>query len=130
MSCPLLLCCEERLREWGLLRVEKRFQGELIVAVQNLMGAPGKLGRDCSQRAGVPGQGDGSDPTDSRVTLDMNRKFSPVRVVRLGQRLSREGGKCLEVFGAGAWSKTEWGSERCPCTRRSAVRSLLTPTIP
>lgn len=47
-----------------------------------------------------------------------------MRVVRLSTGWPEKVGsvwKCL--------SNVEWGSERCPCTRRSAVISFLTPTI-
>lgn len=59
----------------------------------------------------------------------MDKNFYCVRVVRLGQRLARGGGKCVELFEAGAWSKvSEVGQCKVSVQKRSAVRSLLTRT--
>ena len=47
------LCCEERLRELGLLRFEKRrLRGDLIVACQNLKGADKQEGERLFVRVG------------------------------------------------------------------------------
>ena len=47
------LCCEERLRELGLLRLEKRrLWGDLIVACQNLKGANKQEGERLFVRVG------------------------------------------------------------------------------
>ncbi|GAB0177873.1 hypothetical protein GRJ2_000252600 [Grus japonensis] len=52
------LSCEDRLRELGLLSLEKRrLWGDLIAAFQYLKGPTGKLERDCLSGSVVTGQG-------------------------------------------------------------------------
>ncbi|GAB0205484.1 coiled-coil domain-containing protein 112 [Grus japonensis] len=52
------LSCKDRLRELGLLSLEKRWLwGDLIVAYQYLKGPTGKLERDCLSGSVVTGQG-------------------------------------------------------------------------
>ncbi|GAB0203467.1 mitochondrial enolase superfamily member 1 [Grus japonensis] len=51
------LSYEDRLRELELFSLEKRLQGDLIVAFQYLKGPTGKLMRDCLSGSVVTGQG-------------------------------------------------------------------------
>ncbi|GAB0185711.1 hypothetical protein GRJ2_001036400 [Grus japonensis] len=98
------LSSEDRLRELGLVSLEKRrLQGDLIAAFQYLKGPTAKLERDCLQGHGVIGQrGNGFKLKEGRFRLDVRKKFFPVRVVRHWNRLLREAvdAPSMEVFKA------------------------------
>ncbi|KAJ7398384.1 hypothetical protein BTVI_125828 [Pitangus sulphuratus] len=109
------LSYEERLRELGLLSLEKRrLWGHLMMAFQYLKGAYKKDGKGlftgaCSDKA----RGNGFKLKENRFTLDMRKKFFAVRVVRHWNRLPREAvdALSLEVFKArlvGALSDLVW----------------------
>jgi len=86
------LSYEERLRELGLLRMEKRrLQGELIAAFQYLNGAYKIDGHKLFSRA-CCGRTRGSSfkLKEGRFRLDLGRKFFTVRVVNRRHKLPRE----------------------------------------
>jgi len=78
------LCCEERLKKWGLFSLEKRrLQGEHIAAFQYLKGAykevgEGLLTRPCSDRT----KGNGFKLKEVTFRLHIIKKFFTTRVVR------------------------------------------------
>ncbi|GAB0185284.1 triadin [Grus japonensis] len=99
------LSCEDRLRELGLLSLEKRrLRGDLIAAFWYLKEAyrkdgEGLLIRECSDMT----RGNGFKLKDGRFKLDVRKKFFPVRVLRPWHRLPREAGAApgsLAVFKA------------------------------
>jgi len=96
------LSYEHRLREMGLLSLEKRrLEGDIRAAFQYLKGAYRKDGeglftRACTDRT----RGNGCKLKDCRFRLDIRKKFFTVRVVRHRNRLPREvvDAPSLEVF--------------------------------
>jgi len=98
------LSCEDRLRELGLLSLEKKMlQGDLIAAFQYLKGAYRKDGeglftRLCSDRT----RGNSSKLKEGRFRLDIRKKFFTIRVVKHWNRFPREAvdAPSLEAFKA------------------------------
>jgi len=86
------LSYEEKLRELGLLSLEKRrLWGDLIAALQNLTRAHKKdgdrlLSRACCDRTRC----NGFKPKESTFRLDIRKKSFTVRVVKHCNRLPRE----------------------------------------
>jgi len=86
------LSYEERLKELGLLSLEKRrLWGHLIAAFQYLEGAYRKGGenivsRACSNRT----KRNGCKLREGRFRLDISKKCFTMRVVKLRNRLPRE----------------------------------------
>ena len=85
---------EERLRELGLLSLEKRkLHGDLIAAFQYIQGPYKKHGerlftKACSDRR----RGNGFKLKEGRFTLDIKKKFFTMRVVTLEQVAQRSCG--------------------------------------
>ena len=86
------LSCEERLRELGLFRLQKRILwGDLTEAFKNVKGGYKKAGealftRTCSDRT----RGNGFKLKEGRFKLDIRMKFFIMRVVRHWSRLPRK----------------------------------------
>jgi len=96
------LCCKERLRELGLLILEKRrLWGDFIAALQYLKEAYRKaelFTRSCSDRT----RGNGFKLEEGRFILGIRKKFFIMRVARPWNRFPRPGVDVpsLEVFRA------------------------------
>ncbi|KFV73955.1 hypothetical protein N307_13654, partial [Dryobates pubescens] len=97
-----LLSCEDRLKELGLFSLEqRRLQGDLIVAFQDLKGAYKKAGEGLLRISGGDRtRGNGMKLEVGRFRLDMRRKFFTMSVVKPWNGLSREvvEAPSLEVF--------------------------------
>ncbi|GAB0178122.1 hypothetical protein GRJ2_000277500 [Grus japonensis] len=98
------LSYEDRLRELGLLSLEKRrLQGHLIAAFQYLKRVYRKAGEGLVTRAWSDRtRGNGFKLKEGRFRLGIKKKFFTVRVVRHWNRLPREvvAAPSLEAFKA------------------------------
>ncbi|KAK4821298.1 hypothetical protein QYF61_018047 [Mycteria americana] len=114
---------EDRLREWGLFRLEKRrLRGDLIAAFQYLAASTylpaayrrdgqGLFIRECSDRM----RGNSFKLKEGRFRLDIRTKFFTVRMVRLPREVADA--PSLEVFKAGldrALSNLVWWKVSLP----------------
>ncbi|NXG46104.1 MPP5 protein, partial [Psilopogon haemacephalus] len=98
------LCYEERLRELGLCRLERRrLPSDLNVALQFLKGATRKLGREfLGCQVGIGLGGNGTKLEMGTFSLDVRMKLFGMRVVRACKGSVREvlEASSLEVFSA------------------------------
>ena len=91
------LCYNDRLRELGLFRLEKRrLRGDLRAAFQYLKGAYRKDGEGLFSSTRTRG----NDLEEVRLRLDIRKKFFTMRVVKRWNRSPREAvdAPSLEAF--------------------------------